>query len=42
MSELYLMATITDREKWKKFRSFYRSFGIEVTLRTVASGTRCV
>lgn len=26
MSELYLMATITDREKWKKFRSFYRSF----------------
>ena len=39
MSELYLMATITDREKWKKFRSFYRSFGIEVTLSTVASGT---
>ena len=39
MSELYLMATITDREKWKKLRSFYRSFGIEVTLSTVASGT---
>ena len=39
MSELYLMATITDRDKWKKFRSFYRSFGIEVTLSTVASGT---
>ena len=39
MSELYLMATITDREKWKKFRSFYRAFGIEVTLSTVASGT---
>lgn len=39
MSELYLMSTITDREKWKKFRSFYRSFGIEVTLSTVASGT---
>ena len=39
MSELYLMATITDRETWKKFRSFYRSFGIEVTLSTVASGT---
>ncbi|MGM9611892.1 MAG: P-II family nitrogen regulator [Butyricicoccus sp.] len=39
MSELYLMATITDRDKWKRFRSFYRSFGIEVTLSTVGRGT---
>lgn len=39
MSELYLMATITDRDKWKKFRTFYRTFGLEVTLSTVGSGT---
>lgn len=39
MSELYLMATITDRDKWKRFRSFYRSFSIEVTLSTVGRGT---
>ncbi|MGN1008129.1 MAG: P-II family nitrogen regulator [Butyricicoccus sp.] len=39
MSELYLMATITDRDKWKRFRGFYRSFGIEVTLSTVGRGT---
>ena len=39
MSELYLMATITDRENWKRFRNFYRAFGLEITLSTVAEGT---
>lgn len=39
MSELYLMATITDRENWKRFRSFYRTFGLEITLSTLAGGT---
>lgn len=39
MSELYLMATVTDRNKWRKFSDFYRSHGIEVTLSTVGAGT---
>ena len=39
MSQLHMMVTITDRDKWRLFRNFYRSFGIEVTLSTVANGT---
>ncbi len=39
MSELYFMATITDRNKWRRFRTFYRGYGIDITLSTVGTGT---
>ena len=39
MSELYLMVTIMDRNKTKRFRSLYESCGIHVAFDTVGYGT---
>lgn len=39
MSELYLMAVITDRHRWRDYYRFYKSHGIEITLSTVGAGT---
>ena len=39
MSELYLMATISDRNQSRRFLSFYKDHGVTVTLNTMGSGT---
>lgn len=39
MSELYLMVTITDRDRTKKFINFYKESGVEVSTITVGKGT---
>lgn len=39
MSELYLMVTITDRDKARKFHEFYKEKGLEVLLASLAFGT---
>lgn len=39
MSEIYLMATIINRNQTRKFVSFYEESGIAVTLLTVGQGT---
>lgn len=39
MSGLYLMITIINRNRTKKFTSFYQSQGVQVMLSTVGSGT---
>lgn len=39
MSTLYLMVTITDRKRAKKFTSFYQSLGVDVMLTTTGRGT---
>lgn len=39
MSELYLMVTIMDRNKTKRFRALYESCGINVAYDTVGYGT---
>lgn len=39
MSELYVMVTITNRNRWRKFQEFYQSCGIEVTFSAVGRGT---
>ena len=39
MSELYMMVTITNRNLTKRFTTFYKDLGLEVSLVTVGSGT---
>lgn len=39
MSELFMMVSILDRHKAKKFLNFYQESGIQVNLNTVAWGT---
>ena len=39
MSELFMMVSILDRHKAKKFLNFYQESGIKVNLNTVARGT---
>ena len=39
MSELFMMVSILDRNKAKKFLSFYQKSGIQVNLSTVTRGT---
>lgn len=39
MSELYLMATISDRNQSRRFLSFYQDFGISVVLTSLGRGT---
>ena len=39
MSELYLMATISDRNQSRRFLAFYKEYGISVTLLTLGRGT---
>ncbi|MDO5346434.1 MAG: P-II family nitrogen regulator [Lachnospiraceae bacterium] len=39
MSELFMMVSILDRHKTKKFLHFYQEAGIQVSLNTVARGT---
>ena len=39
MSELFMMVSILDRHKAKKFLNFYQESGIQVNLNTVARGT---
>ncbi|MBQ7839673.1 MAG: P-II family nitrogen regulator [Lachnospiraceae bacterium] len=39
MSELYLMATISDRNQIRRFLAFYKDYGVTVTLLTMGKGT---
>ena len=39
MSELYLMATISDRNQSRRFLAFYKEYGISVTFLTLGRGT---
>lgn len=39
MSELYMMATISDRNQTRRFLAFYREYGVNVTLLTYGGGT---
>lgn len=39
MSELYMMATISDRNQSRRFLAFYKEYGITVTLLTFGRGT---
>lgn len=39
MSELYMMATISDRNQTRRFLTFYRECGVEVSLITYGKGT---
>ena len=39
MSELYMMVTITDRDRTKKFTNFYKENGVDVSAITVGRGT---
>jgi len=39
MSELYMMATISDRNQSRRFLTFYKEYGITVTLLTLGRGT---
>lgn len=39
MSELYMMATISDRNQTRRFLAFYKDYGITVTLLTLGRGT---
>lgn len=39
MSELYMMVTISDRNQARRFLSFYREYGVTVTLLTFGRGT---
>ena len=39
MNELYLMVTIMDRNKTKRFKALYESCGINVAFDVVGSGT---
>ena len=39
MSELYMMATISDRNQSRRFLSFYKDNGVTVTLTTLGRGT---
>ena len=42
MSELYLMATISDRNQSRRFLAFYKEYGISVTFLTLGRGTAAV
>ena len=39
MSELYMMVTITDRDRVKKFTNLYKESGVDVSAITVGKGT---
>ena len=39
MSELFMMVTITERDRTKKFTNFYKENGVEVSIITVGRGT---
>lgn len=39
MSELYMMATISDRNQTRRFLAFYKEYGVTVTLLTFGQGT---
>lgn len=39
MSQLYMMVTITDRNRIKKFTSFYKEAGVDISTITVGRGT---
>lgn len=39
MSELYMMATISDRNQTRRFLAFYKEFGVTVTMLTYGRGT---
>lgn len=39
MSELYMMVTITDRNRTKRFTNYYKENGVEVSTITVGRGT---
>ena len=39
MSELYMMVTITDRDRTKKFTNLYKESGVDVSTITVGKGT---
>ena len=39
MSELFMMVTITERDRTKKFTNFYKENGVEVSMITVGRGT---
>ena len=39
MSELYMMITITDRDRVKKFTTFYKEKNVDVSFTTVGKGT---
>lgn len=39
MSELYLMATISDRNQVRRFLAFYKEYGITMSLITMGQGT---
>lgn len=39
MSELYMMATISDRNQSRRFLAFYKEYGIEMTMLTLGRGT---
>ena len=39
MSELYMMVTITDRDRTKRFTNFYKENGIDISMITVGRGT---
>lgn len=39
MSELYMMATISDRNQTRRFLAFYKEYGVTVTLLTYGRGT---
>lgn len=39
MNELYMMATISDRNQVRRFLAFYKEYGITVTFLTFGQGT---
>lgn len=39
MSELYVMATISDRNQVRRFQAFYKEYGIDMLLVTLGQGT---
>lgn len=39
MSQLFMMVTITDRNRTKKFSSFYSELGLQVSINTLGHGT---
>ena len=39
MSELYMMVTITDRDRTKKFTNLYKESGVDISTITVGKGT---
>ena len=39
MSKVYMMVTITNRNKRKDFRTFFKEYGLPVFLETIGRGT---